>query len=338
MPGAEVTIGLVNNMPVAAFQATERQFVSLLNSASEGIAVRLLLYTLPGGSRTQPGGPSAGRYASVETLWAHEEAGPIPHLDALIVTGAEPIRPDLRDEAYWESFTRLVDWARANTCSAVWSCLAAHAAVLHMDGVGRRKRNAKLSGIYPCELASKHRLMAGSQPGFPVPHSRWNGMAESDLADHGYEVLARTAGAEVDTFVKEEQSLFVFFQGHPEYEADTLLREYRRDVGRYLRQEADTYPLLPQGYFDGDTEARLHALRERATSCNGEHSGRQELLHSLASVLEGVSIEKTWQASAVNVYRNWLGYLCERKNPGEAWTAGQPQCASAQHADRPPSI
>ena len=56
--------------------------------------------------------------------------------------------------------------------------------------------------------------------------------------------------------MKQRESLFVFFQGHPEYDAVTLLLEYRRDVGRYLRRERDTYPPMPQGYFDEETERR----------------------------------------------------------------------------------
>ena len=41
-----VTIGLINNMPQAAFTATERQFISVLDAASEDIEVRLSLYSL----------------------------------------------------------------------------------------------------------------------------------------------------------------------------------------------------------------------------------------------------------------------------------------------------
>jgi homoserine O-succinyltransferase/O-acetyltransferase len=37
-------------------------------------------------------------------------------------------------------------------------------------------------------------------------------------------------------FVKYNRSLFVLLQGHPEYDSATLLREYRRDVGRFLRR------------------------------------------------------------------------------------------------------
>jgi homoserine O-succinyltransferase len=49
-----LTIGLINNMPDGALEATERQFISLLDSASDGIQIRLLLYALPGVPRSWP--------------------------------------------------------------------------------------------------------------------------------------------------------------------------------------------------------------------------------------------------------------------------------------------
>ena len=52
-------IGLVNNMPDSAFKATERQFVSLLNAASDGASRLKLLFILClaslGRSRTKRG-------------------------------------------------------------------------------------------------------------------------------------------------------------------------------------------------------------------------------------------------------------------------------------------
>jgi homoserine O-succinyltransferase len=288
-------------MPASAFKATERQFTALLNAASAGISVRLALYTLPGVRSVEASGHHAG-YASVETLRG-------ARLDGLIVTGTEPISVDLKREPYWEGFARLVEWARENTYSAVWSCLAAHAAVLHMDGIGRRKSEEKHFGIFDCASVAKHSLTAGVPRRFKVPHSRWNGLSEEQLTARGYRVLTRSSGAEVDTFVKQEDSLFVFFQGHPEYESDTLMREYRRDAGRYLRHEASKYPSVPHGYFDAKTEATLGTLRERALA-----SRSKEVQASLARALEETEIKNTWHGTATRIYGNWLEHLCACKS------------------------
>jgi homoserine O-succinyltransferase len=305
-PSPCITIGLINNMPPAAFAATERQFISLLDSASEGIAIQLSLYSLAGIPRPEPGPETAGSiYSNIEDLLETT-------VDGLIVTGKEPLTPDLRDEPCWKSFTQVLDWARTNTHSAVWSCLAAHAAVLHMDGIGRRRSDEKHFGLLQCTGVSSHQLTAGAPPHFTVPHSRWNGLPEDELEARGYSVLARTADAGVDTFVKQESSLFVFFQGHPEYESETLLREYRRDVGRYIRQEANTYPLLPRGYFDDLTESALTALPEEGITRLGE-----ELFARVESVLETAKIENTWSRTAARTYRNWLEYICAQKSESQ---------------------
>jgi len=68
------------------------------------------------------------------------------------------------------------------------------------------------------------------------PHSRWNEVQENALTGCGYEVLTKSDSAGVDLFVKQKKkSLFVHFQGHLEHQAETLLKEYRRDIKRFLR-------------------------------------------------------------------------------------------------------
>jgi homoserine O-succinyltransferase len=297
-----IKIGLVNNMPQAAFKATESQFVSLLESASEGLAVELSLYVLRGTAGTASVEENAGnRYAGVEELRDRR-------LDGLIITGTEPTTASLKDEPYWESFAQLVDWARENTRSTIWSCLAAHAAILHMDGIERRRNHAKHFGVLECEKVFDNWLLNDATARFRIPHSRWNGVAEKDLEAHGYRVLSRTAGGEVDAFLKQDKSLFVFFQGHPEYATDTLLREYRRDVGRYVRDSGEMYPLVPSGYFDRASEAALTSLRETASSLSSD-----QLLGGVAAVMETIAIENTWRPTAVCFYKNWLEYIGGRK-------------------------
>jgi homoserine O-succinyltransferase/O-acetyltransferase len=100
----------------------------------------------------------------------------------------------------------------------------------------------------------------------------------------------------------------VFFQGHPEYDADSLLREYRRDVGRYLRGERGTYPEPPQGYFNTAATFLADDFRTRAI---GERRGELVGDFPLAPLAGG--IENTWREAAVGLYRNWIKYLKVRK-------------------------
>lgn len=296
-----ITIGLVNNMPDGALESTERQFLSLLDAASGSMHVRLSLYSMPGIYRK---GQAASHvrtfYSGIENLWN-------THLDGVIVTGREPLASNLSDEPYWDSFTSLLEWARESTYSAVWSCLAAHAAVLYCDGISRVRSRSKRCGVFECMPTDDHELTAGVGPSFALPHSRWNGVTESALKRRGYRVLSRSA-AGADTFVKQYKSLFVFFQGHPEYDADTLMLEYRRDVGRFLRGDSDRYPTLPDDYFDEQTAARLRVFQEEAM--NRPH---QELLAEVYETLLQAKTEAPWRAAATQMYHNWLEYIGAQK-------------------------
>ena len=92
-----------------------------------------------------------------------------------------------------------------------------------------------------------------------IPHSRWNEVRADALNSCGYEILVQSAQAGVDLFVKKKKdSLFVHFQGHPEYGTRTLLKEYRRDIKRFLRGErekhiplcrTDTSTMRPLNFF-----------------------------------------------------------------------------------------
>lgn len=300
--GRCIDIGLINNMADGALEATEHQFLSLLESASAGILVRLSLYSLPRVPRNEAGSRHMRDfYLSTEELWN-------TRLDGLITTGREPLRANLSDEPYWQDLINVLEWARYNTHSSVWSCLAAHAAVLHMDGISRVRSKDKYCGVFECARLQEHCLTAGAPSCSRLPHSRWNGIPEEALIHCGYRVLTRTNGAGVDTFVKHDKSMFVFLQGHPEYESNTLLLEYRRDVGRFLRNESETYPSMPEGYFDHQTVKALTSLREEAESsrCNDLHQ-------KVSFVLEHAQIDNIWRATATRIFRNWLEYLWDQK-------------------------
>ena len=228
--------------------------------------------------------------------------------------------PSLKDEPYWESLKTLLEWAEHHTYSSVWSCLAAHAAVLHLDGIRRRPLGHKLCGVFECARVSDEPLTARLTAGVPdrtcVPHSRWNGLPSDALAGCGYQVLTRSEDAGIDAFVKLRKSLLVFFQGHPEYEADSLLLEYRRDVGRFLRREKSAYPLMPEGYFDEDAAAQLGSFRERALSDRTSHRSpdrNDKLLADFPLAPLAAKLKNRWRPAAVRVYRNWLLYLSEQK-------------------------
>ena len=299
-----LTVGLVNNMPDAACEATERQFLDLLRAAAGNAIVQVKLFSIADVPRAEQARQELGtRYRDIAALWDTP-------LDGLIVTGTEPKAANLQDEPYWAALTKLIDWARGNTASTIWSCLAAHAAVLHADGIGRKLLDQKLSGVFECEAAADDALFADLGSRLRVPHSRLNDLPEPALRAAGYRLLSRSATAGVDAFVKDndDASLFVCFQGHPEYDANSLLREYRRDVGRYLRGERNTYPEMPHDYFNSSAKFLADDFRMRAIS-----ERRGDLLGDFPMEPLAAAIDNTWRDAAIGLYRNWINYLKVRK-------------------------
>jgi len=224
----------------------------------------------------------------------------------VIVTGCEPRAQKLPDEPFWRELADITDWARTNVRSALFSCLAAHAAVLHLDGVERRRAPAKVSGAFTCERVTPSPITSGLEEPIVTPHSRHYGLAPEELVAKGYQLLTRSAQAGADLFVREAPSLFVFLQGHPEYEPDTLLREYRRDFIRFVRGEQAAAPGCPQGYFDPQTEHALQAFTLAA------RRGRvAEFVTSFDEITAGFAPAAAWRTNAIRLYRNWLGIVAD---------------------------
>ena len=294
-------IGLVNNMPDAAIAATQRQFSQLIEDASGDFDVRLRLFTL----ESMPRAAEARRamavdYAAVGEL---ERAA----LDALVVTGAEPRAADLRDEPFWDELGFALDWAAENTISSLFSCLAAHAAVLRSDGIARRPFADKCAGVFAVEVAADHELTAGLWPRYRAPHSRWNDLDETELSDKGYCVLARAPECGADLFVRQARNLLVFLQSHPEYEADTLAREHRRDLTRFLRGETAAAPRPPAHYYPPAAAAAVADFSRRALAAPDAATAMDFPAAALAID------EAPWRDAGVRLVRNWLALTARRK-------------------------
>jgi homoserine O-succinyltransferase len=297
-----VVIGLVNNMPDAALRTTERQVRDLLSRAAGELPVSLRVFSLPELPRSEAGRAHVGQFHEpVSALWTSQ-------VDALIVTGTEPKAVTLEDEPYWPTLVRLIDWAEEHTLSTIWSCLAAHAAAHYLDGIERQALVGKLFGVFECDKATDHPLVDGGPARWCVPHSRYNELPEQALMRAGYQVLTRSPAVGADMFIKERKSLFLFLQGHPEYDSTALFGEYRRDIRRFLAGDRDCYPELPRGYFNRETEAAMLAFRERAL--------RQRdiaLLPSFPAAAAGRQLADPWRSAATRLYTNWLCYLVERR-------------------------
>jgi homoserine O-succinyltransferase/O-acetyltransferase len=301
--GDVLTIAVVNNMPDSALRATERQFCALLGAASEGRLLRLQFFSLPGIKRSAVAAAHVARYYED---FAELQRNPP---DGIIVTGTEPRAATLQEEPYWPTMAWLVDWAEEFSIPGIWSCLAAHAAVLRLSNIKREAFGNKLLGVFECKINdASHWLLQGLPERWQVPHSRFYGLSEAALVSHGYSILSRSAETGPDIFVKRTHGLQLFFQGHPEYAQSSLLGEYRRDIARFLSGERSTYPDMPRNYFDPSTVSALESFRERVHRLKSA-----EMLAEFDALAAGTSPENCWFDEADVIYANWLSYLADCK-------------------------
>ena len=293
-----ITIGLVNNMSDEALKVTERQFGGLIRASAGDINVDFRLLSLG----QTPRSPRALEY--INTYYEPASAVMEGDLDGLIITGAQPRATRLIDEVYWDELTELIDWAKEHTVSTIFSCLAAHAAVLHLDGLERWPLPEKCTGVFIFEAQRRHPFASWQKRSGLIPHSRYNGLSRSDLERTGYDILTSSPAHGVDSFTKCFGSQFVFLQGHPEYDANSLAREYRRDMGRYLRGETDRRPPRPKGYFNAEAEAGLDALELRA-----HEDPRSLAMEDLSKIDALAPTEAQWRNGAISFYRHWINMI-----------------------------
>ncbi len=301
-PAPALEIALVNNMPDAAFEEAERQFSRLLFAGAGSTRVEVRLTTLPEPGRSEGVRRRlAERYEDLDELYRRPP-------DAVVVTGAEPRADRLRDEPLWPALADLVRWSVESTSSLVCSCLAAHGALLALDGVDRRQLVAKASGVYAQSVRAGHPLTAGIGP-VTCPHSRHNDVPAPTVEAAGYAVLLGWGEAGWSVAVRDDPALVLLLQGHPEYSRTTLLREYRRDVGRYLAGVRPHYPDVPGGYLDAQGAALAGAFRLRATA----PGAGPDLLAVFPFDALARRIEAEWRAPMDRLVANWLDEVQARK-------------------------
>jgi len=291
-----IRIGLINNMPDAALNATEAQFTTLLQAAAADDYISLRLFCLPEVPRALEVRERLERdYWPIDALFDEP-------LEGLIVTGAEPRAAMLSQEPYWARLCSIVDWAESHTRSSIWSCLAAHAAVEHLDSIRRVRLDSKCCGVFEHSVAP-HALTEGLEAPLLTPQSRWNELCVDALGDAGYLPLSVSSDTGVNIFVRQRQSQMVLLQGHPEYDSAALLKEFRRDVRRFLEGHSDCYPSMPRNYFGEDARQRLEAFREQVLI-----NGKAEPL-AFPFLPEHLMPSHSWRYGAVRFYRNWLSTM-----------------------------
>lgn len=301
----ELHIGLLNMMPDAALAATERQFFRLVGEANPIAQFWVHPFTLPELKR----GPEA--QAHIDKYYEPLDRIMADGLDALIITGANVTGPDLSLEPFWEPLGRVIDWAWDNVTTTLCSCLTTHAVLQFRYGKARVKQPEKVWGVFEHRVVDKrHPLVADVNTRFDVPHSRWNCITAEQFETAGLRVLAESDQSGVHLATSPDGFRMVFFQGHPEYDTISLLKEYKRDLMLYGKGVFKEPPPFPKGYFGCQEKAILNEYRGRMEAA----MAKGEPLPEFPETLVAARLDNTWHDTAEGVVANWLGLMYQVTN------------------------
>ncbi|MCI6190584.1 MAG: homoserine O-succinyltransferase [Clostridium sp.] len=200
--------------------------------------------------------------------------------DGMIITGAPVEDMEFEEVDYWKELCEIMEWSKDNVQSTFHICWGAQAGLYYHYGIKKYKLKEKMFGVYKHRLITpKSRLFRGFDEEFYVPHSRHTTVKAEDIEKNpNLKIMAVSDEAGVYVVGDNEGTQF-FVMGHSEYDADTLAKEYFRDVNKGLDIK------VPVNYFPNDDPTKKPILK--------------------------------WRAHSNLIYSNWLNYFVYQTTPYE---------------------
>lgn len=293
-----IKIGFLNMMPDAALAATERQFLRLV-SAYTNVNCYFYPFEITGVERSEQTRLHTDEY------YLDFNALQNLQIDALVVTGANVSQPLLQNEPFWEELIKVLSWARSKVRSSLCSCLATHAAVKVFYDVDRKHMGDKCWGVFSHDIMlKKHLLLKNVNSPIMMCHSRFNDISQKDFEKHDVDVLIGSQQAGVQLACEKDMKV-VYFQGHPEYDDISLLKEYKREIIRFISRQRSDYPPMPESYFDPSLEAAIEKYRQQVCSAS-DYKGLLELFPESELMRR---LDNPWKHSAQTIFANWIEWL-----------------------------
>lgn len=181
--------------------------------------------------------------------------------DGMIITGAPVENLEFEDVDYWTELCEIMEWSKTNVQSTFHICWGAQAGLYYHFGIKKYPLENKKFGVFKHKLLTpKSRLFRGFDEEFYVPHSRHTEVRAEDIQMHpDLKIMSVSDEAGVYVVGNEDGTQF-FVMGHSEYDADTLSKEYFRDVNKGLDIE------VPVNYFPDNDPNKAPILNWRAHS------------------------------------------------------------------------
>lgn len=200
------------------------------------------------------------------------------YFDGLVITGAPVEMMAFEEVEYWDELCEIMEWSTTHVHSTFHICWGAQAGLYYHFGVQKKTLDKKMFGVFP-HIADYKRsmLFRGFDDVFMVPHSRHTTIDREDLEGiPGLKILASSPEAGVFA-LSTKKGRQIFITGHPEYDAETLGREYWRDVNAGKPIE------IPKNYYPDNDPNKAPV--------------------------------STWRSSANLLYCNWLNYFVYQTTP-----------------------
>jgi len=204
----------------------------------------------------------------------------VKHLkfDGLVITGAPVENMPFEEVDYWEEMTRIMDWSKTHVYSTLYICWASQAALFHQYGIDKHRLDDKAFGVFEHRVLNPlHKLVRGFDDYFNAPHSRHTTIYKEDIERiPELEILAESEDSGV-YLIASRDGRSIYVSGHSEYDADTLAKEYLRDVAKGLKID------VPRNYYPDGDPTRAPRV--------------------------------TWRAHGNLLFVNWLNYFVYQETP-----------------------
>ena len=259
---------LLNLMPTKI--VTETQLSRLLGNTPLQVDLTLI-HTKSHESKNTPRSHLLSFYKTFDDV-RHE------YFDGMIITGAPVELMPFEEVEYWQELCEIMEWTKKHVHSTFHICWGAQAGLYYHYGIGKHLLPKKLSGVYPHKVDHVGSILfRGSDDVFMVPQSRNTTVLREDIeACPKLKILSSSEEAGVYA-VSSANSKQIFITGHSEYDADTLHREYTRDLA------AGINPEIPQNYYPNDDPTQAPRV--------------------------------SWRSHAHLIYANWLNYFVYQSTP-----------------------
>ncbi|HPF43885.1 MAG TPA: homoserine O-succinyltransferase [Syntrophomonadaceae bacterium] len=261
-------VAILNLMPLKS--VTETQLLRLLSNSPLQTEIVLL--------HTESHIPKNTSPEHLENFYVTFEDIKDQKFDGLIITGAPVEMIEFEDLIYWEELQQIMAWSKTHVFSTLHICAGAQAGLYYHYGVPKHLLAEKLFGVFPHTKNMENvPLLRGFDDEFQVPHSRYSEIRREDIEKVAeLEILAESPQAGI-YIVSSKDGRLIFVTGHSEYDADTLKREYERDIAKGLDIA------VPCNYYPNDDP------------------GRKPLV--------------SWRSHANLLFTNWLNYHVYQETP-----------------------